>query len=74
MSLLITDTFVCVPSEAIKYIEDRVGGYNTSPLLFEVVESFFEWLSVQQIDKQKVILKKLLETGRVNADIFSVKV
>lgn len=74
MSLIVTDTLVFVPSEAIKYIEDRVGNYSTNPFLFEVIESFFEWLSVQEISNQKVLLKKLLENGRVNADIFSIKV
>jgi hypothetical protein len=74
MRFLFTDSLVGVPPEAIKYIEKKVGSYNSSPFLFEVIEAFFEWLSVQPIDNQKIILKKMLETGRLNVDIFSARV
>lgn len=67
----ITDDEVSIPYEAIDYIDGKFKDSQATPLLFEVVEAFFEWLSIQPIEAQKRILKKAMNHGRTIVEISS---
>lgn len=69
MKQILTDEEVSIPHDAICYIDSRFKNSKATPLMFEVVEAFFEWLSIQPIQAQKRILKKAMTYGRLSVEI-----
>lgn len=57
------DDMVYIPAEAIEYI-DRHLDKSSEPFLFEIIEAFFSWLSMQPIETQKQVLRRALINGR----------
>lgn len=65
MNFQLDEEEISIPVEAIEYIEKKLDISNCrSPLKFEILEIFFEWLSMQGVEKQKSVLRKALEYGR----------
>jgi hypothetical protein len=69
MKQILTDDEVSIPHEAVDYINNKFKGCRCTPFTFEVVEAFFEWLSVQPLEAQKRILRKAMNHGRTSVEI-----
>jgi len=52
---------VSIPVEAVEYIDEQLKDTDCSFIyIFEVLELFFEWLSRQDNDTKKDVLRKAL--------------
>lgn len=57
---------VSIPVEAIEYIDKRLKTTDYSFIyIFEVIELFFEWLSKQDDNTKKTVLRKALLSAYV---------
>lgn len=71
MRQILTDDEVSIPHEAIDYINSKFSRSKCAPFMFEIVEAFFEWLSIQPLEVQKRVLKKAMNHGRTAVEIPS---
>jgi len=71
MKQILTDDEVSIPHEAVEYINDKLSRSEAEPFTFEVIEAFFEWLSIQPLQAQRRILRKVMTHGRAAVEICS---
>ena len=70
-ALFLPEEEISIPSESIKYIEDRLEGSLGEPYKFEIIELFFEWLFLQSRATQHKVLKGIFENGRFRPNLFA---